>query len=116
LDIRDSIQVGEGKAQSEKNLRYGPKDFESVRVVTAIRKRKATLNEVSTDGNLSSKGTVLGYAESKPGFRKNLFGDVLCPTLCRLSTGGHFLAPILRGVEATEHKDRGKAVCRPRRW
>jgi hypothetical protein len=58
------------RVQSQKNLKYGPKEFE--RVLAAMLKHKATLNEVCTDKNLPSKATVLGYAESNPSFRRKL--------------------------------------------
>ena len=58
------------KAQSRKNLKYAPKDFE--RVLGMMRKHKATLRQACRDKGLPGEATVLAYAESNPSFRGKL--------------------------------------------
>jgi hypothetical protein len=71
-DAEDSTaaKAEKAKEQSEKNVRYGPKDFENV--LSAMPKRKTTLRETCMDKKLPSEPTVLYYAEANPSFRKKL--------------------------------------------
>jgi hypothetical protein len=65
-----ATKAEQGKEQSRKNLKYSRMDFE--KVLTIMLHRKVNLNEACMEKNLPSKGTVLRYAESHPGFRKKL--------------------------------------------
>jgi len=65
-----ATKAEQGKEQSRRNLKYSRMDFE--KVLTVMLHRKANLNEACMDKELPSKGTVLRFAESNPGFRKKL--------------------------------------------
>ena len=65
-----NIKAEEAKGLSKKNIRWSHKDYE--KVLTVMLERKIALREACMDKSLPSTPTVLGYAESHPGFRKKL--------------------------------------------
>jgi hypothetical protein len=65
-----SIKVGNSKALSQQNIKYGSNDFENV--LSVMREHKITLNQACKNYNLPGKATVLRYAELNPRFRKIL--------------------------------------------
>ena len=65
-----NIKAGEAKGLSKKNIRWSRKDYENV--LTVMLEQKIALREACMDKSLPPTTTVLNYAESHPGFRKNL--------------------------------------------
>jgi len=64
------IKAEKAKGLSKKNIRYSRKDFENV--LSVMLERKIALRGACMDKGLPPTTTVLGYAESNPGFRKKL--------------------------------------------
>ena len=58
------------REHNQKNVKYGPKDYENV--LSVMTQRKITLNRACMTEGLPTKARVLDYAAANPGFRKKL--------------------------------------------